>query len=157
MCGCQRKRPNTKIRTVSSALALLRRSGILRQAPSRLLQPSSNLQQEARRSRSPKEALNVVSQPARHPRRKNTRDTRTIQAVILAGVRFAAVDLVAVCQLDRAGSSTGNTALVAAPRGVPSLSLEEVSALDLADRALRKQAKRAGRSEFAGPPAVFVG
>ena len=40
---------------------------------------------------------------------------------------------------------------------VPSLSLEEVSALDLADRALRKQAKRAGRSEFAGPPAVFAG
>ena len=38
-----------------------------------------------------------------------------------------------------------------------SLSLEEVTALDLADRALRKQAKRAGRSEFAGPPAVFTG
>ncbi len=37
------------------------------------------------------------------------------------------------------------------------LSLEEVTALDLADRAYRLQAKRAGRSEFAGPPAVFTG
>jgi hypothetical protein len=41
--------------------------------------------------------------------------------------------------------------------GLESLSIEEVTALDLADRALRKQAKRAGRSEYAGPPAVFAG
>ncbi len=41
--------------------------------------------------------------------------------------------------------------------GLPRLTLELVQRLDIQDAAARLAARKAGRSEFTGPPAVFVG